>query len=83
VLIGLRYRIGFQTKKCLPGVLDQESLRAQCQRSGVLAPKVKVRDRLTDGTRLVILSQAFTRELMALPKEPRDPARNSQAAAPG
>jgi hypothetical protein len=75
ILIGLRYRIGFQVKKNLPGVFDQESFRLQCERSGVLASNVRVRDRLTDGSRLVILSQHFIRELLALPREPRNPPR--------
>jgi hypothetical protein len=71
IMVALRYRLGFQTKIPLPGVFDQDSLRSQCLRSGVIAPNPRVRNRLTDGSRLVILSPAFVRELLAQPKEPR------------
>jgi hypothetical protein len=67
VLVGLRWRIGFQAKKNLPGVHDQKSFRAQCRKSGLSVRLNKVRARLTDGTRLVILSGRFARELLALP----------------
>jgi hypothetical protein len=72
ILIAIRHRIGFQTKKVLPGVVNQESLRSQCDRAGVLENILEVNDRLTDGTQLVILSQPFTREIMALPEPPDD-----------
>jgi hypothetical protein len=82
ILVGLRYRIGFQTKVALPGVHDQDSLRDQCQRAGVSSPTPVARGRLTDGTRLVILSQAFTRELMALPRALKKPPPLPQKGPP-
>jgi hypothetical protein len=76
ILIAIRYRIGFQTKKCLPGVRDQESLRSQCERAAVLENILEVNDRLSDGGRLVILSQPFVGELLALPEPPPEPAED-------
>src|SRR5262249_9877485 len=35
IMIAARWRIGFQTKKVLPGVHDQESFRRQCEKSGL------------------------------------------------
>ena len=83
--IGLRYRIGYQTQamKSLPGVVDQESLRRQCRSSGLLLESVQVRDRLSDGQRLVILCRSFTRELMALPREPPGEAPKGRPEAAG
>jgi hypothetical protein len=81
VLIALRHRIAYQTQaaKCLPGVFDQASLRRQCERSGILFKGRTAGERLSDGTRLVVLSPAFTRKLLGEAVTPRDPSRNSTA----
>jgi hypothetical protein len=70
IVIGLRWRIGFQVKPQmnLPGAHDQQSFLAQCRKSGLTAKFRLVRNRLNDGERLVILSPRFVRELFALPK---------------
>jgi hypothetical protein len=82
ILVGLRYRIGFQLKIALPGVHDQDSLRDQCQRAGVSSPQPVARGRLTDGTRLVILSRAFASELLALPRALKKPPLPSPKGPP-
>jgi hypothetical protein len=84
ILIGLRFRIGFQTKKVLPGVVDQESFRRQCERAGI---SVRIKGgRLTDGSRLVVLAPRFVRKLLAQPRalwRPLPPAGGGTPPPPG
>jgi hypothetical protein len=80
IFIGLRHRVGFQMKKCLPGVVNQDTFQKQCSNSGLSLKLKKINDRLQDGTRLVVLSRKFVKELMAQPKQ-REP-KKTQAKPP-
>jgi hypothetical protein len=69
VLIGLLSGIGRQQtpRVELPGVHDQASFSHMLQQSGLAMKSGRVRNRLPDGRRLVVLSLRFTRKLFALP----------------
>jgi hypothetical protein len=70
ILIGLLSGIGRQQtpKVELPGVHDQPSFARMLQQSGLAMKSGRVRNRLPDGRRLVVLSLKFTRKLFALPR---------------
>jgi hypothetical protein len=89
VVIALRWRVGFQQKPqmFMPGVHDQASFRRQCDKSGLSYQGDKMSARLQGkGDRLVILSQRFTRYLLALPRnrheEPKPGSNGRQQGTP-
>src|SRR5262249_22067162 len=83
VLIGLRHRVANQVMKPLPGVVSQPTLRRMCANAGVLlSSKAKIRIRLSDSTRLVVLGLKFTRRMFAKPKTHRKVGKPPPAGPP-
>lgn len=74
VLLALRWELASQIGVNLPGVSDQESLTRLGERYGVLHARPPVSGRTDRGdTRLAVLSQAMTDELLSVPvDEPAD-----------